>query len=132
MRRRAMLMTLAGAGVGLCVPLANQSCAETAMPAGSVSLPQQIRTLQAQMVDLSQRTTGTLQEFADEVSGLCDVVLKRFEKNGAGSPAILQRCADILNEMQAQLSSLKIDAAYPALLAAHRDSVLKLVGSTGV
>jgi hypothetical protein len=130
MRRRSMLMTLAGAGVGLCVPLVNPLSAEIGMPADVNSLPHRMVALRAQMVDLSQRTTGTLQESADEVAGLCDVVLRRFEKNGASSPAILQRCADMLNAMRPQLSDSKVDADHSALITAHRDSVLNLIGST--
>lgn len=132
MRRRSILVTLAGAGVGLCVPFAKQSWAGNGLPAASLSLPQRMRALQIQMNDLSRRTTGRLQETADEIAGLCDVVLRRFEKNGAGSPAILQRCADMLNELRTQRSGLQINATSSELIAAHRDALLDLIGSTDV
>lgn len=119
MRRRSMLMTLAGAGVSLCVPFAarihgaNSSLTQGTPEQLERETPDEVRgpadfeeTIRTVRSDIQRMPRGAKYPWNSnmvELERLCEIVLERYAKGATTSPAILQRCADLLAEIRGQL-----------------------------
>ncbi len=114
-----MLMTLAGAGVSLCVPFAARVHGASNSLTGGTPEPLERETSDdtlapADFEETIRSVHSTIQRMPHgaelpwhsnimELERLCEIVLERYAKGATTSPAILQRCADLLAEIRGQL-----------------------------